>query len=62
MAAGAAACGGREPEAAPLIESIEQETIWRGRDGQGETDESASEQWGLPPRDRACPQERCIKP
>ncbi|MEZ5362932.1 MAG: hypothetical protein R2748_11460 [Bryobacterales bacterium] len=36
MAAGAAACGSREPEAGPLIESIEQETIWRGRDGQGD--------------------------
>ena len=33
-----AACSSPEPEAppAPLIEAIEQETIWRGRDGQGD--------------------------
>jgi hypothetical protein len=33
-----AACSGGAPEASrePLIEAIEQETIWRGRDGQGD--------------------------
>lgn len=35
--AGLAACSSEAPEAQPpLIESISQETIWRGRDGQGD--------------------------